>query len=105
MSDEFSDELEDELDEESGAVIGKFGHQANLPSVDDPKLWQVRVKKKFERIACTALLKKSIDFAQKGNPLSILSATCSDTTEGFVFIEAFKEIHVRQAIGGLHFIF
>lgn len=72
--------------------------------MDDPKLWQVRVKKKFERTACNALLRKSIDFASKGHPLSILSVTCSDTTEGYVFIEAFKEIHVRQAIDGLHFM-
>jgi transcription elongation factor SPT5 len=85
-------------------MVEKFGPQANLPSVDDPKLWQVRVKKKFERTACNALLRKSIDLAQKGQPLSILSVTCSDTTEGYVFVEAFKEIHVRQAIEGLHFM-
>ena len=66
-----------------------------LPSVEDPKLWQVRVKKNFERIAVIALLNKSVDFAQKGKPLSILSATCSDTTEGHIYVEAFKEIHVR----------
>ena len=30
--------------------------------------------------------------------------TSSDTTEGFIFVEAFKEIHVRQALEGLHFV-
>ena len=37
--------------------------QSNLPSAKDPKLWQVRVKKNFEKIAVMALLNKSMDFA------------------------------------------
>ena len=91
--------------EDEEVEIGDVRKQANLPSVDDPKLWQVRVKKNFERIAVTALINKSIDFAAKGKPLQILSVTCSDNTEGYVFIEAFKEIHVKTACQGLHFIF
>ena len=51
-----------------------------------------------------SLMNKSIDFARKGKPLAILSATCSDNVEGFVYVEAFKEIHVRQAIEGLYSI-
>ncbi len=58
-----SDEYESEIFSEEGDIVEKFGPQANLPSVDDPKLWQVRVKKKFERTACNALLRKAIDFA------------------------------------------
>ena len=34
----------------------------------------------------------------------ILSVTSSDSTEGWIHIEAFKEVHVRQACEGLHFI-
>lgn len=79
--------------------------QSNLPSTRDPKLWQVRVKKNFEKIAVMALLNKSIDFAKRGQPLSILSVTSSDSTEGYIFIEAFKEIHVKEACGNLHFVF
>lgn len=40
--------------------------QSLLPSTRDPKLWQVRVKKNFEKIAVMALLNKSIDFARRG---------------------------------------
>lgn len=67
-------------------------------------LWQVRVKRNNERIAVVALLNKCIDFQAKGKPLSILSVTSSDTTEGYIFVEAFKETHVKQACEGLHFI-
>lgn len=43
--------------------------------------------------------------AKKGQPLAILSATCSDKIEGYIYIEAFKEIHVKEAIKGLNVIF
>lgn len=52
-----------------------------------------------------ALLNKSIDFANRGNPLSILSVTSSDSTEGYIFVEAFKETHVKEACANLHFVF
>ena len=48
-----------------------------------------------------SLINKSIDKAKKGHPLAILSATCTENVEGYIYIEAFKEIHVREAINGL----
>jgi len=36
--------------------------------------------------------------------LSILSVTCSENVEGFIYVEAFKEIHVREAVKGLSVI-
>lgn len=48
-----------------------------------------------------SLLNKSIEHAKRGNPLSILSATCGENIEGYIYVEAFKEIHVREAITGL----
>ena len=48
--------------EEQGEPSGK----PPLPGIDDPRLWQVRVKKNFERVAVMALLNKCIDFARKG---------------------------------------
>ena len=49
-----------------------------------------------------SLINKCIDFASKGKPLAILSATSSENVEGFIYIEAYKEIHVRQALEGLY---
>lgn len=31
--------------------------------------------------------------------------TSSDSTEGFIFVEAFKEIHVKEACANLHYVF
>ena len=75
-----------------------------LPSVNDPRLWQVRVKRGCERQATLQLMNKSIDFARRGKHLSILSVTCTEKVEGFIYVEAFKEIHVKEAIVGLSVI-
>ena len=47
------------------------------------------------------LMNKAIDYARRGDPLQILSVTASDNVEGYIYVEAFKEINVRQAIKGL----
>lgn len=52
-----------------------------------------------------SLMNKSIDFAKKGQHLSILSVTCSENVEGYIYVEAFKEIHVKEAIKGLSVFF
>ena len=75
-----------------------------MPAVHDPRLWQVRVKRGLEKQATLALMNKSVDFARRGQHLSILSVTCSENVEGFIYVEAFKEIHVKEAIKGLSFI-
>lgn len=71
------------------------------PSIKDPLIWQVRVKRGLEKQVCMSLINKSIDFAKKGHPLGIQSATCTDNVEGYIYIEAFKDLHVREAIKGL----
>lgn len=49
---EDSDELMDEL----------TSQKELLPSVNDPKIWQVKVKKGLEKTATFALINKSIDY-------------------------------------------
>lgn len=100
-----ADDVLEDSDEQMLDVPSDVVAKSRLPSAKDPKLWQVRVKKNFEKVAVMALLNKSIDFARRGQPLSILSVTSSDSTEGVIFVEAFKEIHVKEACANLHFIF
>ena len=50
-----------------------------------------------------ALLNKSVDFARKNKPLEILSATCADNVEGYIFVESFRKNCVVEAIQGLNF--
>lgn len=88
-------ELEDDVDhldrisEEYGEENYEDGRQ--LPQINDPKIWQVRVKRGQERTAVMSLMNKCIDYAKKGNHLTITSVTCVDKVEGFIYVEAFKE--------------
>jgi len=42
---------------------------------------------------------------KQGKPLKILSATMSDKVQSHLYVEAFKEAHVREAIQGLRLIY
>lgn len=89
----------DEIGEDRSMLEEEY--ESLQPSIKDPRLWQIRVKRGLEKQVVMSLINKSIDFAKKGQPLAILSATCTDNVEGYIYIEAFKEIHVREAIKGL----
>jgi len=51
-----------------------------------------------------ALMNKSVHFAQLGKPLEILSATCADNVENYIFVEAFRKNSVLEAVQGLNFV-
>ncbi|KAK8552326.1 hypothetical protein V6N13_120736 [Hibiscus sabdariffa] len=80
-----------EYDEETTDVE----QQALLPSVRDPKLWMVKCAIGRERE--TAL--------DKGSELQIRSVIALDHLKNYIYIEADKEAHVREAIKGLRTIF
>lgn len=50
-------------------------------------------------------MNKYLSLKKAGKPLEILSATISDKVQGHMYIEAYKEIHVRNAIKGLRLIY
>lgn len=64
----------------------------------------VKVKRNSEKLATMSMMNKAIAMAKQNAPLSILSVTCSENVEGYIYVEAFKEIHVREAIKGLSVI-
>ena len=49
-----------------------------------------------------ALMNKS---AKEGKPLAIISATYVENLENYIFVEAFKDSDVKEAIEGLNFCF
>ncbi|KAK7410664.1 hypothetical protein VNO78_01632 [Psophocarpus tetragonolobus] len=76
--------------------------QALLPSVRDPKLWMVKCAIGRERETAVCLMQKYID---KGSELQIRSAIALDHLKNFIYVEADKEAHVREACKGLRNIF
>ncbi|KAJ8760502.1 hypothetical protein K2173_015169 [Erythroxylum novogranatense] len=87
-----------EYDEETTDV----DQQALLPSVRDPKLWMVKCLIGKERETVVCLMQKCID---KGPELQIRSAIALDHLKNYIYIEADKEAHVREACKGLRNIF
>lgn len=79
---------------------------ANIfPTISDPLLWLVKCKQGSEREACICLMNKYLVLKRQGKPLNIISATISDKVQGHLYIEAFREVHVRDAIKGLRLIY
>ncbi|XP_039003283.1 putative transcription elongation factor SPT5 homolog 1, partial [Hibiscus syriacus] len=87
-----------EYDEETTDVE----QQALLPSVRVPKLWMVICAIGGERETAVCLMQKYID---NGSELQIRSVTSLDHLKNYIYIEADKEAHVREAIKGLRSIF
>ncbi|XP_065877417.1 putative transcription elongation factor SPT5 homolog 1 isoform X2 [Euphorbia lathyris] len=87
-----------EYDEETTEVE----QQALLPSVRDPKLWMVKCAIGRERETAVCLMQKYID---KGPELQIRSVVALDHLKNFLYIEADKEAHVREACKGLRNIY
>ncbi|XP_071920979.1 putative transcription elongation factor SPT5 homolog 1 isoform X2 [Coffea arabica] len=83
-----------ELDEEPTEVE----QQALLPTIRDPKLWRVTCVNGHEREVAFCLMQKSID---EGSQLQIRSAVALDHIKNYIYVEADKEAHVKEACKGL----
>lgn len=86
-------------------AAGAVAQQALMPTVRDPKLWVVRCAEGAEREVVICLLQKCYDLAARGQPLLIKSAFAKDQLKGYLYVEAHKESHVRDAMKGLRAVF
>ena len=74
----------------------------DLPDAQrDPKLWLLRCKPGHERLLVIQLMQKFLDAASANKSLQIASAMYTDI-KGYVYVESFKEAHVREACAGLN---
>ena len=81
--------------EERVKNVSQIEHQKNpvlqksaLPTISDPKLWLVRLRKPgLEKVTAIALLNKAVQLAQTStNRMSILSAAALDTLPGYIYV-------------------
>ncbi|GER49154.1 transcription elongation factor SPT5 [Striga asiatica] len=77
-------------------------HPAQLSSIWDPKLWTVKCAIGREKELAACLLQK---ITSKGPELKITSAIALDHLKGYIYIDAYKEAHVREAVKGMHNIY
>jgi transcription elongation factor SPT5 len=79
-------------------------HQQQLPSINDPKVWQVGCKKGKEKEAVINLLQKALHKQLEGENLEIFSAFASSHVKDYIYVEAFLKMNVISAIRGMHML-
>ncbi|GMS96178.1 hypothetical protein PENTCL1PPCAC_18353 [Pristionchus entomophagus] len=73
-----------------------------LPSTKDPNLWIVKcMRMGEEKLVAMQLMRKMIAYENKGEALQIKSVIVKEGLKGLIYIEAFKQSHVAQAIEGV----
>ncbi|KAL5639866.1 hypothetical protein ACGC1H_006441 [Rhizoctonia solani] len=72
-----------------------------MPSVNDPHLFQVRVKVGREKELVFSLMRKYMDKEHANNPLEIFSAFQRDSLPGLIYVEAHDSKQVSTALNGL----
>ncbi|XP_051192570.1 putative transcription elongation factor SPT5 homolog 1 isoform X2 [Lolium perenne] len=82
-------------------VFTEVDQQALLPSVKDPKLWMVKCAIGHERETALCLMQKFID----RDDLQIKSVIALEHLKNYIYVEAEKESHVKEACKGLRNIF
>jgi len=67
----------------------------------DPNLWVVKCRMGEEKDTVLALMRKFVAYRYTDDPLKIKSVTFKDGLKGFIYVEAFKQTHVKHAIEGI----
>uniref|UniRef100_A0AAR2LH59 Transcription elongation factor SPT5 n=1 Tax=Pygocentrus nattereri TaxID=42514 RepID=A0AAR2LH59_PYGNA len=75
--------------------------QQLLPGVKDPNLWTVKCKIGEERATAISLMRKFIAYQCTDTPLQIKSVVAPEHVKGYIYIEAYKQTHVKSAIEGV----
>lgn len=88
-------EYDDDID------TGKNMSLQLLPSLKDPKLFSVRCRIGSEREAAVCLMNKYFALKNTKDEINIFSASALDKFPGYIFVEAHRDFHVKEAIKGL----
>ena len=97
---------------EDTAAIARFGQggeemsdeitqQTLLPGVKDPNLWMVKCIPGTEKQTVLRIMNKFIAYEHTEDPLQIRSVVSPEHVKGYIYIEAFKQTHVKTLIEGI----
>ncbi|KAG1712147.1 Transcription elongation factor SPT5 [Nymphon striatum] len=87
--------------ESEGELSDDITRQTLLPGVKDPNLWLVKCRIGEEKTVVIQLMKKFIAYQFTDDPLQIKSVIAPEGVKGYVYIESFKQTHVKQCIEGI----
>ncbi|XP_063989412.1 transcription elongation factor SPT5-like [Diachasmimorpha longicaudata] len=72
--------------------------QTLLPGVKDPNLWMVKCRIGEEKATVLLLMRKFLTYQFSKDPLQIKSVVAPEGVKGYIYIEAYKQPHVKAAI-------
>ncbi|KIM27821.1 hypothetical protein M408DRAFT_159565, partial [Serendipita vermifera MAFF 305830] len=81
--------------------MGQVPQRMLMPSVNDPNLWQLKVKPGRERDIVLNLYRKTLDLELKGQPLQIISVFERTSIPGYIYVESRSKAAVIQACANL----
>ncbi|KAF5280109.1 hypothetical protein FQA39_LY18143 [Lamprigera yunnana] len=72
--------------------------QTLLPGVKDPNLWMIKCNMGEEKATALLLMRKFLAYQNSNEPLQIKSVIAPEVAKGYIYIEAYKQPHVKAAI-------
>jgi transcription elongation factor SPT5 len=61
-------------------------------------LWMVKCRLGEEKYTVLQLMRKAIAYANNNDPLQIKAVIAPEGIKGYIYIEAYKQTHVKQVI-------
>ena len=71
-------------------------NQLDLLLSRDPSLWMVKCRMGEEKQTVLQLMRKSIAYASTNEPLQIKTVIAPEGIKGYIYVEAYKQTHVKQ---------
>jgi len=79
-------------------LADEITQQTLLPGVKDPNLWMVKCRIGDEKNTALLLMRKYIAYQFTEDPLKIKSIVSPEGVKGYIYIESYKQTHVKSAI-------
>eukprot|EP00116_Pleurobrachia_bachei_P000607 sb/3460869/ len=93
---------QDVIDTSGYAKNEEVKQQSALPGVKDPRLWQVKCRIGEEKATAIKLMRKFINLEANNDPLQIKSVVVPVGVKGCIYIEAYKQTHVKATLAGVN---
>lgn len=75
--------------------------QTLLPGIKDPNLWMVKCRIGEEKATVLLLMRKFIAYQFSEEPFQIKSVVAPEGVKGYIYIEAYKQTHVKNLINNV----
>ncbi|XP_050095989.1 transcription elongation factor SPT5 [Anopheles aquasalis] len=75
--------------------------QTLLPGIKDPNLWMVKCRIGEEKATALLLMRKFLTYQNTDQPLQIKAVVAPESVKGYIYIEAYKQAHVKAAINNV----